>query len=317
MKNLIFSVITIILLNSNCSKEIEFKQQSIEKKLVLNGFICPDSLISVNVRRTIGILSNESSIVENATVSLYKNNKFIENLEYISKGNYKSSSIFPQVDSIYTVKVELESYPTIFASDTIPKQTPIINGTKTTGNTYDEYGDPHHDYEFEFSDALSKNYYELFFIQQTFPYQYDSLYWIYFQIGLEVADPVLKSDSELDTNPYTYIFSDRYFNGKIYKMKNKFRAAVCGGEFKAAFAPTEKDNYVILRTTSLVYFNYRKYWIRHKYNQQEGDVVEYPLFSIFIGTPVDMYSNVENGYGIFAAYNQTYFKLKVINIPQK
>ena len=29
-----------------------------------------------------------------------------------------------------------------------------------------------------------------------------------------------------------------------------------------------------------------------------------------IGDPTPMYSNVEGGYGIFAAYNQTYYKLE-------
>lgn len=303
----------IIVLSISCSKEIKLKQISVESRLVLNGFICPDSLVSVNVRKTTGILSDENPIIENATVSLYKNNRFIENLPHIGNGNYKSNKIYPQVDSIYTVEVKAEGLPTVKATDTIPQKTPILSCTKTFGETYDEYGDTYSDYEIEIKDAENKNYYELFFAWQYSPNEVFSSYFINFQDGLEIADPVLKSDSELDTYPFTYIFSDNYFNGQVYNMKNKFRAAFVQVEVKSGLLPTDFDNYAVLKTTSSVYFNYRKYWLRHSYNQQQSDGLEDPLFSFYVGTPIEMYSNVENGYGIFAAYNQTFFKITIID----
>ena len=124
-----------------------------------------------------------------------------------------------------------------------------------------------------------------------------------------VADPVLRADSELDFSPETYIFSDDYFNGNNYTMINKFLSMSVSGKYDQPIVPTEKDSYAILRTTTSVYYNYRKYWLRHSNNQQIGIRVEEPLFMSLIGEPVPMYSNVENGYGIFAAYNQTYYKL--------
>lgn len=305
----ILSILAIFLFS--CSKEIEFKYNHIETKLVLNGLICPDSLISVHLSRTYTILSDEILVIENAKVSLFCNGKFVEILEYYKHGIYKSRTVYPQPDSIYTIIAEAEGYPVISATDTVPRKTKIKYGTHSSGNTYDEYGDPHHDYETTISDPPEKNFYELFFIYQNSPNIFLDKYLINFQIEPVVADPVLRSDSELDYWVFTYVFTDNFFNGTNYLMKNKFLAAVVQGKFAKQFVPTDsEDRYAILRTTSLTYYNYRKSWIRHSNNQQIGNRVEEPLFMTLIGDPTPMFSNVEGGYGIFAAYNQTYYKLE-------
>lgn len=300
----------IFLLFISCTKEIEMKEKDIEKKLVLNGLICPDSLISVKVSTTMAILDGQNGFTDNATVNLFCDGTFIENLNYNGKGRYVSEKTYPIENKYYTIEVELDGYPTIRAIDTIPQKTYIIYGIHSSGNTYDEYGDPHHDYEILIADNVGNDYYELFFISQDFPNMYIDFYNISYQWDIVVADPVLRADSELDFSPITYIFSDNYFNGRNYLMANKFLNASVTGKFDKPIAPTEKDRYAILRTTTSVYYNYRKFWLRHSNNQQIGIRVEEPIFMSLIGEPVPMYSNVENGYGIFAAYNQTYFKLE-------
>ena len=305
----IYSLLALLL--SSCSKEIEFKDKDLDRKLVLNGLLCPDSLISVHLSSTKTILSSEIVLVENADVSLYCNGKFVEFLPYDKNGIYKSKTRYPLADSVYTVIAEAEGFPFVTATDAVPRRTRIIHGTHASGNTYDEYGDPHHDYEITISDPPEKNFYELFFIDQYSPNEFWNNYIINFQIEPVVADPVLRSDSELGYWVFTYIFTDNYFNGTNYLMKNKFLAAAVSGEFANAFVPTDSDDrYAILRTTSLNYYNYRKSWIRHSNNQQMGNMIKEPLFMTLIGDPQPMYTNVEGGYGIFAAYNQTCYKLE-------
>ena len=305
-----FAIFILSYFMISCSKEIDFKNSNIENKLVLNGLICPDSLISVHLSRTNTILSDEILVIENAIVSLYCNGKYIETLSYFKNGKYKSKTVFPQPDSVYTISAEAEGYPAIIATDTVPRVTRIIFGTHYSGNTYDEYGDPHHDYEITISDPPEKNFYELFFIYQYSPNIFDDNYYIHFQIYPVIADPVLRSDSELDYWVFTYVFTDNFFNGTNYLMKNKFLAAAVQAKFAKQFVPIDYDKYAILRTTSLAYYNYRKGWIRHSNNQQIGNRIEEPLFMTLIGDPTPMYSNVEGGYGIFAAYNQIYYKLE-------
>lgn len=305
----IFFILSILLFS--CSKEIDFKNNNIEKNLVLNGLICSDSLITVNLSCTNSILSGRILLIENAIVSLFCNGKYIETLPHFKNGIYKSKTVYPQPDSVYTITAEAEGYPTISATDTVPRSSRIIYGAHSSGNTYDEYGDPHHDYEIIIGDPPVKNFYELFFIIQNSPNIYNDKYIIDFQVHPVIADPVLRSDSELDYWVFTYVFTDNFFNGTNYLMKNKFLAAAVGGKFTNQFVPTDfEDKYAILRTTSLAYYNYRKSWVRHSNNQQIGNKIEEPLFMTLIGDPTPMYSNVVGGYGVFAAYNQTYYKLE-------
>lgn len=268
----------LLFFSVSCVKEIEMKKQYIEKRLVLNGLICPDSLIAVKVSKTTSILDNYIEYIDNANVKLFCNDTLLENLTYSSKGRYASKTVYPTENNYYTVEVELEGYPTIRATDTVPEKTFITYGTHSSGNTYDEYGDPHHDYEITIADKSKRNFYELFFIDQYFPNEYSDHYYINFQWGITFADPVLRADSELDFSPLTYVFSDNHFNGSDYSMYNKFLAASVGYKFNQPIAPTENDRYAILRTTTSVYYNYRKFWLRHKNNQQVGDIIEEPMF---------------------------------------
>lgn len=308
MKNKYLGLVVFMLIA--CSKEISFKESEFKKMLVVNGLICPDSLISVNVRRTSSILSTENLIVENADVILFKNNVAVDTLLYHDQGNYLSANHYASAGNIYSVTVKSSGYPDVYAVDTVPNATSILDGTIVSGNTFDEYGDPHFDYEIMINDSPEKNYYELFLIRQQFPNKFTTSYFISFQIEPVIADPVLRAESDLDYSPFTFLFSDKLFNGQKYFMKNKFMSAATGGNFAERFAPEPEVNYAILRTVSRNYFNYRKLWLRHYRNQQIGNKVEEPLSTTLVGNPIPMYSNIVGGYGIFAAYNQTYYKLK-------
>jgi hypothetical protein len=303
-------IICVFLLIAGCSRELDYKISDFDKKLVINGFMCPDSFFCVNVRKTTSILSNEVSIIENADVYLYKNGLFLEHLEYSYQGNYISSIYRPIPGNEYSITVKAQGFNDVSAKDTVPQTVYISQGSRTSGNTFDEYGDPHIDYEILFLDLFERNYYELFFIIQGFPNEYTSKYWVDFMCDPVIPDPVLKADSELDLHPFTYIFTDNLFNGQQYQLKIKFISAANGGEFLNPFAPTPRDQYAILRNTSYAYYNYKKYWLRHSYNKQVGNKAEVPFFMPLIGDPVAMYSNVEGGYGVFAAYNQSYYKFE-------
>jgi len=302
--------ICIFFTISGCSKELNYKIPDFEKKLVVNALICPDSFFCVNVRTTSTILSSEPSFIENALVLLSENGLLLENLEYSKQGNYISSAHRPIPGNEYSITVKAKGFNDVTAKDTVPETVFISRGSRISGNTFDEYGDPHIDYEIFFNDLPKNNYYELFFIIQGFPNEFTSKYWVDFMCEPVIPDPVIKADSELDLNPFTYIFTDNLFNGQQFQLKIKFISAVNGGEFLKPFAPTPRDHYAILRNTSYAYYNYKKYWLRHSYNKQVGNKAEVPFFMPLIGDPVAMYSNIEGGYGVFAAYNQSYYKFE-------
>lgn len=64
--------------------------------------------------------------------------------------------------------------------------------------------------------------------------------------------------------------------------------------------PEEAVHYVTFNTTSFHYYKYKSTMDKHLFNQ--GGWMYDEMLLIDGGNPVEMYSNVENGYGIFAGY---------------
>jgi len=64
-------------------------------------------------------------------------------------------------------------------------------------------------------------------------------------------------------------------------------------------------HYVELRSVSRAYYLFRKSWIRHTFNRGPSFTrfeIDYIYDTRLIGDPVEMYSNIEGGLGIFASY---------------
>lgn len=269
---------------------------------MVNGFIEPDSAITVRISSTVSILEDKAPLVDDAKVELTINGNFTEVLRYLGNGRYSSvSKAVPGAE--YAIKASVPGYPAVRAVDTLPIPVPILDGKKERGNTFDEYGDPHVDVEFVFRDPPGTDFYEFMFLPHHNYSIEDSNYYIGFQWHLYIADPTLNKDSELEYEPFTYVFSDGLFEGRKYRMQNKFESSAVSGSFERRVVPVADldKNFIVLRHVSFAYYQYRKSWIRHSKNQQSGHIFDDPLYVITVGAPIPMYSNIEGGYGIFAA----------------
>jgi len=69
-----------------------------------------------------------------------------------------------------------------------------------------------------------------------------------------------------------------------------------------------EQGYTSLRSISYSYYMYRKMYTRHIYNAgvQSDGVINL----LYVGDPIDMYSNITGGYGVVASYNQIVEKIK-------
>lgn len=57
--------------------------------------------------------------------------------------------------------------------------------------------------------------------------------------------------------------------------------------------------FTVLYNISEAHYLYLKSWTKHKYLQQSAEGLDNWWENLFKGEPIDMYSNVENGYGVF------------------
>lgn len=89
-----------------CEKTVtDFEIKKHPAQIVLNGILNPDTTIYVNLSRNMGIEENSVNLpfLENATVSFYVNNIFLDTLRYMGNGYY-TLSYFPPVNKEYKVK---------------------------------------------------------------------------------------------------------------------------------------------------------------------------------------------------------------------
>ena len=82
----IIYISSIIIFLSNCEKVIDIDIPERDRKIVINGFINPYSLFSVNISKSLNILDvTEVKFLNDVTVNVYENNQFIDTLNYIGK----------------------------------------------------------------------------------------------------------------------------------------------------------------------------------------------------------------------------------------
>jgi hypothetical protein len=295
----------LLLTLTSCIKELNYRVDMVPKQLVINSVIAAYDPVRVNVSGLQSILDSSLLFINNASVILEEVGGYTDTLRYESDGNYVSYLVgYP--GKVYHLTVRAEGYPTAFATDTVPLLVPINKATQQQSLTVDEDGNPHDDFTLSFSKQPGKtNYYELFFVDQSKSYL-DSVYSIYFQSDAVNIDPIILASGITDFNSATFLFSDATIADGEYTISMKMIDAFSdGGTFEDPIITT-RDNAraAVLRTVSGAYYNYRCSWEKHKYFKNDITKVASWTQIVMPGEPQEMVSNIENGLGIFVAYNQ-------------
>jgi hypothetical protein len=281
-----WSVIIFSIFQLGCSKEIEINLGD-TKSLVLNSIFNPDDPFTFRVSTTASLLDNYELLNERIDLSLYENDRLIIDSTMQSGIFVTNRRPVPKIK--YTLELKSKIFPTIKASDTIPNLVPIDNAFLIFPAGVDAFGVYIAEACISFTDPPNEtNYYELLISSKPGGINL-------WQSDYETNDRVLLNEGDQNYRPTTFFFSDELFNGKSYTMR-----------IKGGIGYSQKDKilkafpvYATLRSVSRTYYNYRKYYTRHARNQQFQDEF---LDLILKGEPQNMYTNIENGYGIFAGY---------------
>ncbi len=287
LKYLFTGLISIILFS--CEKTVNIKIPDSGRKLVVNSFFAEDSILKVNLSKSKYILDGESEFepVKNAKIILYKNNIKIEELIDSLNGFYYGNYIL-KAGNKYKLEVSAKDFPTSEAESGLPLRTKII---ELSGyQSMDEYGWPETAFNLTFKDdAETENYYFISVTERR-----------YTRYNLsEGKDTVIIDDYELNvysTDPNTFsddwylnkgvVLKDDLFNGKEYKLFFKaYRDFYDSNESTSVY-------YVKFSTISKEYYMYYISYAKHVNAQDE-----------FFMEPVQVYTNIENGFGIFAGYS--------------
>ncbi len=301
----IILIFTLSLFLFACQKELELEIPEIEQKPVVSCIFKADTTFELFLSKTNSINDTLQNSIYDANCYLLQDNQIIDTLVFLN-GKY-ISSIKAQQGQEYSLKISNPEFNDITATSYVPQQIEILNieqqdfAVPDNTNMFD--GDlklPLNRLTFTFNDpANENNFYELKIIvksswndslninpfQKPFIYSYNS---------------VITNEDILDYQPKIFVFSDSLFNGQIksidFLYKQWWLQTSYGSEGKY-YSYGDYRLYYQFRIISKEMYNYRKSLIKHVYNQQSDNFEQ-------IGDPVQMSTNINNGYGIFAGYTE-------------
>ncbi len=270
-----FFVLSFFMISCSTDVDIEWKNEL--QKYVVNCLITPDEPTKLYAFTTTPILDETAFFADGLNIEIYKNG----NLDWTGSGTGKGEYPIPvdvEPGAHYKIILRDKNGVELIAKDSIPNRVFIATATNLypfySENYYTTYGK----ITLTFSDEPNKkNYYEIVILNESN---------VIVQT-LKVKSPVVTYDIDHDPNPTgTLLFTDELIKGKQITLEI----------FSDCDVPT-----VVLKNVSRNYYEYRKSINIHFYNQNVG---REDIYELFKGEPVELFSNVTNGIGIFAGYTQ-------------
>lgn len=308
----------------SCEKEIEFKGDEVKTKLVLNGILMPDSVVKIQLTESRFFLDNSRSFnkIDHAEVTLWKDGEQIEFLQHTSEGYYTGTYIPREGDNL-RITASCPGFDPIECETQIVSATPIIavdtantrveireaiigesdnNGNWIATDTIDYLESVEGDIAITFKDTAGiANYYA---IRLYLHIRYESGDVYDWPLYYTSDDMVFKTNNELsfnDDDDYTsarssHLFGDDLFDGREYRLKIKIYGYYGYYPYKESKI-TGTAILVTLQSLSPSYYLYLK-TREASYDSED-----------FFTEPVQIYSNIKGGIGIFCNYSNSNYRI--------
>jgi len=260
---------------SSCETIDEIDLPEDPPHLVVNSIFNADSALTVNLSKSHSVNINYPVFehVENAVVEVYKNKVPLAKLNYLGKGNYRSSSPLAGIPyAEYSLKINVSGFKTAEASDILPGK-PVVVSSRFELDPKSTNVERNYKGTFVLDDNIENNFYELRIFDNTDRRElaYD-------------LDNKLNQFNLANTSLRTVqLFDDKSFNGKKITM-----------EFSFLFYNTNNK----ARTISIILKNISQPYYDYQYSAKRyfsSDPVLSPA------QPVK--NNIINGSGVFGTYN--------------
>ncbi|GAA4832634.1 DUF4249 family protein [Algivirga pacifica] len=302
-KTICLLLLPIVLLYG-CSEPIAFEVDHNEE-IIVNGMICPDSSISIHLSKSIPpTAATAFPNVDNAQITVFENNTEIGTTAYRGSGYYQLDYL-PKVNHTYRIEVAIDGHPTIEAEDTVPELVPDFTAR--------------HIYAYDttvLDNGWSVRRYQLYTVTFETPlpkpswlgglvhahyFDHDSIYQAsekYFGYNFQSIDPYFdQKRGEFDSYTNTYGYGD--FSPILpapasYTYAFEFGYQTYQREYSGRY--TRYDLTASVVNGSTTYDQYLQSYIASK--KYEPDPEDWFPF----GQSTQLYSNIKNANGIFAAY---------------
>lgn len=294
----IFSFLFIaLIIFSSCEKTVTINIPEKAPRLVVNAILNKNQVIELTVGKSRHILeSNNTSIetyvVKNAVAVIFENNIPIDTLVYQAVDyTYRSSGNKTIREGYnYTVKVTAPGFTVVEATTIVPSQSEIADVKRVKDARVNSFGDQMDEITVTLNDPAETNFYLLQFMYPDFGGGREHPIICVSttdkdleQIG-ENADP-LSTDNCYDGG--NLIMRDNNFNGRQKQLR--FHIESTQLQERQGPGGQVKKPYLKLSRITEDYFKYIKSYDVY-YNSSDNPFAE----------PANVFSNVQNGYGIFS-----------------
>ncbi len=281
----------------SCEKEIDIDIPAAEKKIVIHSYIAESSPVKVKIGYASNYGNDNMPIVDsikNAIVKLYEDNKFKCTLDYkkTSQSNgyslYTADSLLPKALTTYKLVISTPNIDyQITAETSIPKK-PVVSFKESPNPNY---------FNILINDKPGNDFY---LVQNNSGYTFrddSSIRKIYTVISSN--DPAIIINSK--HNKGLLLFKDELFEGQLYDLSISIAPQLNVSSFYSdvSFYSISPEAY---------YY--------HKTVLQQSTADDLPFlgdFSLPVSEPMQVYSNIKNGLGVFAGINMITDTVKVYN----
>lgn len=329
-----FLMLSILL---SCETEIPFNGAETNPVLVVNCLACTDSVIQATVSASRFFLSNEYEFpaVTDATVALFVNGIFTENLTHTGLGIYRGNYI-PAEGDVVRLNVSATGFKPVWAENAFPIATtgfqvdstitktdtiPLVNGNYYNygGGGGGDYGNPTwdtigttfsyiHEYKVRFSNPGGvPNYYRLVVHQQTLANGYplvnsylNNFEDLVFGTKTNNLEGIF---TESKTDRYN-VFSDELIDGKTHTITFAYAQpfyTIIDSSYKSWTVGDERSVTIDLQAISKSYY---LYLVSLKALESSDP---------FMSEPVQIYTNINGGLGILGTRTN---KLRKFILPE-
>jgi hypothetical protein len=283
---LIAAILSILI--SGCNKEFNYYQT--EQKPVINCLFNPEDTLYLNISKTLNVFKSDSiKYVHGAQLSIYSKDSLINVLcedtsieinQY--SGFYKSSGLIFKNNIDYILKGTVDKQK-IYAGDRVPEKIDISDIKYSFSQTDQGYNSKLKLFAtIKFDDPLGKNFYALSIDYFEITGEIKTLKNIFV---ISCSSPSIEATFE-HVNFTQKIFSDKLFDGKTYSISFSIEVP--------NFMTYEKVFNIKLLSLSENYYKYAISYYKQVISEKD-----------FYAEPSAIYSNVEGGLGIFAAYTKS------------
>lgn len=278
-----------------CETVVQFDISEPEPQLVLNSLFNSDSTLTVYLYQSQGVAESGTlpKAVADAVITITDGNgTTLATLTEQSPGVYTSSFV-ALAGETYHIKAEKEGYKPVSASDKIPGSQVVLESLKVT-KKYDINEQAFYQITLIIDDDPGTDFYEIM-VKTRYSMLLDNV--IYSGDAVEK----LHSDDNViseHTNGGNYLlFKDLQFNGRqkelVFYSYFSFPDCVTNCNVNATME-------LQINKVSPAYYNYKETLAL------QSSINDNPF-----AEPVSVYSNIRNGYGIFAGYRLRILRSRV------